>query len=103
MTDWNKDKIVELLKSNDKAIGRALSRLYKNQTTDEQIHKDVKHRNNKGFRPCHAVKGSGMAEFFDRNGYITPKQASYWRVTDKNGKMRIEIYASQLLKEIKAG
>lgn len=100
MTEWNKEKIVKLLETNDKAIGRALIRLYANQTVDEQTAETVKHRNNKGFRPCHARMGTSMAKWFETKGFLTPKQASYWRARDKNGNMRIGIYANQLLKEI---
>ena len=100
MTEWNKERIVELLATNDKAVGRALLRLLQNQTSDEQVAQTVKHRNNRGFRPCHARMGTSMAEFFREKGYLSPKQASYWRVRDKKGNMRIGIYASQLLKEI---
>lgn len=100
MTDWNKERIVELLATNDKAVGRALLRLLQNQTSDEQVAQTVKHRNNRGFRPCHARMGTSMAEFFREKGYLSPKQVSYWRVRDKKGNMRIGIYASQLLKEI---
>lgn len=100
MTKWTKEKIVELLENNDKAVGRALLRLYQNQTVDEQIAKDVKHVNNKGFRPCHARIGVEMAEFFKARGFLTSKQAAYWRVRDKKGAMRIGIYANQLLNEI---
>ena len=101
MTVWTKEKIIELLSTNDKAVGRALLRLYQNQTTDERIAKDVKYTNNKGFRPCHARIGVEMAEFFKARGYLSPKQAAYWRVRDKKGAMRIGIYANQLLNEIK--
>lgn len=100
MTKWNKEKIITLLEENDVAIGRALVRLYQNQTSDEQIAEDVKHRNNKGFRPCHARMGTSMAKFFTDRGSLTHKQISYWRVRDKKGNMRIGIYANQLLKEI---
>jgi hypothetical protein len=100
MTEWNKDRIIELLAKNDKAVGRALLRLMQNQTIDEQIAEDVKYRNFKGFRPCHAQKGTSMAKFFQSRGYLSPKQTAYWRVRDKNGNMRIGIYANQLLKEI---
>ena len=100
MTEWTKERIVQLLETNDKAIGRALLRLYQNQTNDEQTSQDVKYRNNQGFRPCHARMGSSMAEFFRNKGYLSPKQAAYWRVRDKNGNMRIGIYANQLLGEI---
>jgi hypothetical protein len=100
MTEWNKDRIVELLATNDKAVGRALLRLLQNQTSDEQVAEDVKYRNFKGFRPCHARMGTSMAKFFQGRGYLTSKQAAYWRVRDKKGNMRIGIYANQLLKEI---
>jgi len=35
MTEWDKDRILELLATNDKAVGRALIRLLQNQTSDE--------------------------------------------------------------------
>ena len=41
--------------------------------------------------------GTSMASFYNRNGYLTPKQLAYWRVKDITGKTRIEIYAGQLL------
>lgn len=100
MTEWTKEKIVSLLEKNDTAVARALVRIYENQTFDEQVAQDVKYRNNRGFRPCHSRMGSSMAEFFKAKGFLSPKQVSYWRVRDKNGSMRIGIYASQLLKEI---
>jgi len=100
MSEWTKERIIELLATNDKAVGRALVRLLQNQTTDEQIAETVKHRNNMGFRPCHARMGTSMAQFFRDRGFLSPKQVSYWRGRDKNGTMRIAIYANQLLKEI---
>ena len=41
--------------------------------------------------------GTSMANFFKRNSYLSEKQVSYWRALQKNGQMRIEIYAGQLL------
>ncbi len=99
-SSWTKEKIVDLLRNNDVAVGRALSRLTKNQTYDERQSENTKHNNGIGFRPCHARLGTSMGKFFDRNGYLTEKQIAYWRRCEKNGKMRIEIYANQLLKEI---
>lgn len=100
MTDWNKDKIVHLLETNDKAVARALVRLNANQTADEQDQETVKYQNGKGFRPCHARMGSSMAKFFEKRGYLTQKQVEYWRKRDRKGNMRIDIYAGQLMKEI---
>lgn len=97
---WTKSEIIELLKTNDRAIGRALIQLAARQTTDERQEQHTKYHNGRGFRPCHARMGTSMADFFQRNGYLTAKQAGYWRVTDKSGAMRIGIYAGQLLDQV---
>jgi hypothetical protein len=98
MAIWNKETIVQLLKTNDRAVAKALVRLTERQTLDEREEKNSKYANGAGFRPAHARMGVAMAEFFELNGYLSPKQVGYWRVTDKNGNMRIGIYANQLLK-----
>lgn len=92
------NEIIKLLETNDKAIARALVVLKNRQTTDEQIVKDSKYRNGRGFRPCHAAIGTSMAEFYERNGYLSAKQIAYWRKRGKEG-MRIAIYWRQLLQE----
>jgi hypothetical protein len=92
-----KAEIVTLLKTNDKAIARALVALNERQTASEQVQETVISRNGEGFRPCHARMGTSMANFFSRFGYLSPKQVAYWRKLDRTGKMRIEIYAGQLL------
>lgn len=99
---WTKAKIISLLETNDQAVARALVRINQNQTADEQSQEMVKYENGKGFRPCHARKGTSMAKFFQSRGYLTPKQVAYWRIRDVKGNMRIGIYANQLLKEISA-
>lgn len=92
-----KVEIVEMLKTNDKAVARALVALTARQTADEQSQETVKYQNGQGFRPCHARMGTSMANFYSRAGFLTVKQVAYWRKLDKSGKMRIEIYAGQLL------
>lgn len=93
-----KQSIVDLLSRNDKAIIRALLALNARQNADEQISETTKYHNNRGFRPCHARMGTSMAKFYERNGYLSPKQIAYWRKQNAKGTMRIAIYASQLLK-----
>jgi tRNA(Ile2) C34 agmatinyltransferase TiaS len=93
----NKQDIINLLKTKDKAIARALVVLTERQTADEQSAEITKYQNGRGFRPCHARMGTSMANFYISKGYLSPKQISYWRNTQKDGKMRIEIYAGQLL------
>lgn len=92
-----RDSIIALLETNDLAVARALLVLNERQTQDEQMTEHTSHRNGRGFRPCHARMGSSMAKFFGRNGYLSPKQVSYWRARDRAGNMRIGIYAGQLL------
>jgi tRNA(Ile2) C34 agmatinyltransferase TiaS len=92
-----KQAIIEMLKTRDAAIARALVALTARQTADEKVEETVKHQNGEGYRPCHARMGTSMSQFYEKNGYLSQKQIAYWRHLDKNGKMRIEIYANQLL------
>lgn len=94
------DGIIHLLRTNDRAVGRALVVLKNRQTADEQASLQTRHLNGRGFRPCHAKRGVGMALFFERAGFLTPKQLAWWRQEGKEG-MRIGIYARQLLEEAK--
>lgn len=93
----DKAYIVNLLKNRDLAVARALVALKNRQTSDEQVSETTKHNNKMGFRPCHAFIGTEMANFYEKNGFLTKKQISYWRTITGSGKMRIEIYAGQLL------
>lgn len=95
--ELTKENIVNLLATNDKAIGRALIVLNNNQTADEQIAETVRYQNGKGFRPCHARMGTSMAKFFQERGYLSPKQVAYWRKEDAKGNMKIAIYWRQLI------
>lgn len=94
----DRDYIVKLLETNDKAIIRALIVLNQYQTADEQVTEDTRHRNGQGFKPCHARMGTSMAKFYQRNGYLSPKQIAYWRKPDSKGNMRIACYWRQLIK-----
>lgn len=97
-----KIQIVELLRNRDAAVCRALVVLNERQTSDEQIGETTRYRNGRGFRPAHARMGTSMAKFFLRHGYLTERQINYWRQFQRDGKMRIEIYAGQLLEVAQA-
>lgn len=92
-----KQEIVQLLATNDKAVARALVVLNERQTTDEQRSQSTRVHNGRGFKPCHARMGTSMAQFYQRNKYLSPKQLAYWRKLDKRGTMRIACYWQQLL------
>ena len=99
-----KSQIIELLRTNDRAVARALVVLNDLQTADERYNESTRYDNGCGFRPCHARMGTSMAKFYQKFGRLSEKQVAYWRVAQRDGKMRIEIYAGQLLRaaEIKA-
>jgi len=97
MPNLTREGIVELLKSSDKAIARALVVLTERQTTEEQTVEETIVHNGRGFRPCHAKMGTSISKFYLSRGFITAKQANYWRKKDRTGRMRIEIYSRQLL------
>jgi hypothetical protein len=97
MTAWNKDTVIALLATNDRAIGRALIQLKNRQTADERSAEHTKYLNGRGFKPCHARMGTSMALFFERNGYLSPKQVAYWRKVEATGNTRIGCYWRQLL------
>lgn len=90
--------IIEMLRTNDKAVCRALVVLNERQTADEQVSQTTRHENGRGFRPCHARMGTSMAKFYLDRGFLTQKQIAYWRREGKEG-MRIAIYWRQLLDE----
>ena len=102
MTQMNKQIIVNMLATDDRAVARALLVLNQRQTAEEQATENTRYLNGRGFRPCHARMGTSMAKFFQRTGYLTPKQIAYWRAKDRSGSMRIGIYWAQLLEEAQA-
>ena len=102
MTNLTGTDIVNLLKTNDKAVARALVVLKNRQTADEQRSEHTSHLNGRGFRPCHARMGTSMAKFYEKYGKLSEKQIAYWRKPMKKGGMRIAIYWRQLLEEAQA-
>lgn len=62
-TMWNRARIRQILKMNDKAVERAMVALYDRQTRDEKATSDTKHNNNVGFSGAHAKKGSYYARW----------------------------------------
>ena len=101
------DQIKDVLLRQDEvgmhAVGRALVHLRNRQTSDEVRSEQTKYHNERGFRPAHAKMGTNMADFYKRNGFLTPKQVAYWqRPADRfnpRSKPRITIYWRQLVEE----
>lgn len=59
---WTKERMLQLLRTNDLAVERALIVIYDRQTQDEKRDKDTKHHNDVGFRANHA----STASYFSR-------------------------------------
>ena len=105
MTDLNLRgaDIVNLLRTNNKAIGRALIVLADFQTTDEHKVLASLHTNKSGFTKADAKRGTDDAYYFAKNGELTAEMIEYWRApifnTNNKRTFRIAIYWRQLLRE----
>jgi hypothetical protein len=98
----SKEYICKLLESNDKAVARALIVLRNNQTADEQRSETTKYNNGIGVRPCHATMVTSLAAFYEKRGYLSPKQLAWCRIKDKSGTPRLGIYWRQLAEAAEA-
>lgn len=88
--------IEQLLENNDRAVGRALIVLRQRQTSDEIATECTRWQNGQGFTAAHAKRGVSMANFFERTGFLTPRQLAWWRASVR-GTSRIGQYSAQLL------
>ena len=86
---WKKEEIVELLKSNDKAVLRGLVVVYSLQTQEEQYTDQTVENNGVGFSGTDAEFLSSLAKQFLERGWLSHKQMEKLRV-------RILKYAGQL-------
>ena len=92
---WNKDAIIQLLDTNDKAVDRAVVQLYRRQTQEEQATHATKVNNGVGFTGLDAEFLSSLAESAMKYGQLTPKQRAIART-------RVKKYWRQLLSIVQA-
>lgn len=91
MAEWNKESIQVLLATNEKALLRAIVKIFENQTTDEQISETTHHDNGIGFTGCDAHILSSFAKQIQKRGFLSPKQMviakrkmpKYWKQIQK--------------------
>lgn len=96
MKVWNKEAIVELLNTNDRAVVRAIKVLYARQTADEQSAEHTKHRNGVGFNGPDAAFLSSIAKALPRyNDRMTVRQIA-------KARRMLPKYWRQLLEEIES-
>jgi len=92
-----RESIINLLETNERAVGRALVVLTERQTYDEQENKDTKYNNGVGFTPADARMGVSMGKYYTKYGKLSEKQLAYWRKPNTKGVPRICKYWSQLI------
>lgn len=71
---WTEEEIKTLIQNNDKALYKALLKLYSLQTDDEKVMQCAHHFNGAGFNGVDAPILSSFAEFLKKTGFLTPKQ-----------------------------
>ena len=94
--EWTKEKLVKLLETNDKAVWRAVQRIYERQTEAEKAVGDTCVYNGIGFNGSDARILSSLAQFYDKTGYMSVKQTAIAR-------KKIKKYTRQLLECIGEG
>ena len=114
---WTRDEINEILRTNDKAVERAIIRLFERQNTDEQRFATTNTHNSRGFASCDARAGTRFARWlqgmddnnrkkFPAKSLNHPKAFRIFRNYCKNGEpvigraRRIAIKHSRQLVEI---
>ena len=74
MRTWTAEEIKNLVQTNDKVLYGALRKLYAEQTCEEQDLNETCEHNGVGFNGVDAPILSSMAQFLERNGFLTNKQ-----------------------------
>jgi hypothetical protein len=99
-TEWNREKIANLLATSDKAVERALVVVFNNQEADEHAILYSNHKNGVGFTVYDANIFSSFAKQVLNGRTLSVKQMVIARKPDKFGNMKIARYWKQLQAEI---
>ena len=70
---WTKESIQHLIRTNDRAVERAILAIFARQTTDEQAQQVTRYTNHRGFRSNHASKGSYYAKWVSSGRRLSGK------------------------------
>lgn len=92
---WTKDEIAQLLQTNDKALERAILKIFARQTASEQAIDTTTHTNGKGFTSADARLLSSFAKWIQ-----TSHKAEGSRLSDKQkvwARKKMAKYAGQML------
>lgn len=96
----NREEILSLLAENtekgERAVGRALVVLLKNQTNAEQRDEATLESNGVGFNAVDAKRGTRDALYYLQHKALPHGSLVYWRGASRNRKSRIAKYVTQL-------
>ena len=70
---WTRGEIEDMLRTNDRAVERAMVAIWERQTRDEQATQAVHHHNGRGFAGWTARSGTYFAEWVRKGGRLTGK------------------------------
>ena len=70
---WTRDEIEGMLRTNDRAVERAMVAIWERQTADEQATQAVHHHNGRGFAGWSARSGTYFAEWVRSGRHLTGK------------------------------
>lgn len=90
---WTQDMIKELIRTNDKAVVRALLVIYNYQTDSEKAWGETKFDNGIGFNGVDANILTSFAQQVNARGFLSPKQMFIAR-------KKMLKYAGQILKHM---
>lgn len=91
---YTKEQILDKVQTDQKWLERAIIAIYDRQTTDEKATEDTIYHNKKGFKSCHAKRGSYYAKWILSGKHLTDYHV-------EKAKKMIKPYIGQLLKVIK--
>ena len=76
---WTKERIYNLIQTDDRVLYGAILQLYKRQTDSEKIEGTARYRNGVGFNALDANFMCSLARYYQKNGYLTYNQKNVAR------------------------
>jgi hypothetical protein len=73
-TDWTREELKELLIKSDHAVCKALVAIWNFQELDEKGGGTSHHQNKVGFTGVDAGICTSLVDFYQKTGFLTPKQ-----------------------------
>lgn len=102
-SEWDRERIIALLATSDRAVERAVTVLFARQTEYERASESTLNRNHRGYTALDADIFSSFAKQMEKGWHLSARQLAVCRKADRRGHMRIGRYHRQLLEIIEQG